>query len=127
MRQPDFDVDGWCLEDGEQRNREHPDKFLIPDLAVRDALQPGDFAKLVFRIAIEDQPEAFERMWVIVRARVSGGYLGMLDNEPTKICENDEFWRGTELPFQAKHIVAVEHANAESRTLAGHPPRRQWV
>ena len=129
MRQPDFDMDGWCLEDGEQRHREHPVKFDIPDLAVREILQPGDFAKLIFKIAVDDadEPEAFERMWVLVRNRVPGGYVGMLDNEPSSIGENDEFWRGSELPFQPKHIIAVEHGNVESCALAALPPRRQWA
>ncbi len=128
MRQPEFDADGWCLEDGEQRTREHPDKFEIPELALREILEPGDLAKLIFRIAVDDEnePEAFERMWVIVRARIPGGYMGLLDNEPSKIDENDELWRGTELPFQAKHIIAAEHGNAESRSLARLPARRSW-
>jgi len=32
MREPDFDRDGWCLEDGEERHREAPDKFWIPSV-----------------------------------------------------------------------------------------------
>ena len=128
MRQPDLGVDGWCLEDGEQYHRRAPTTFPIPDLEVRQILQPGDFAKLIFKIAVDDDddPEAFERMWVIVRERIPGGYLGVLDNEPSAIAENGEFWRGSELPFEPKHIIAVEHANAESLALASQSAPIPW-
>ena len=68
VRTPDLSLDGWCLEDGEQLHREAPKTFFVPDLELRKILQPGDFAKLVFRIALEeaDEIEAVERMWVIV-------------------------------------------------------------
>ncbi len=36
-------------------------------------------------------------MWVIIREVVDAGYVGMLNNEPTTIDENSEFWLGTEL------------------------------
>ena len=128
MRQPDLGVDGWCLEDGEQYHRRAPTTFPIPDLEVRQILQPGDFAKLIFKIAVDDDddPEAFERMWVIVRERIPGGYLGVLDNESSAIAENGEFWRGSELPFEPKHIIAVEHANAESLALASQSAPIPW-
>jgi hypothetical protein len=128
MRQPELGIDGWCLEDGEQYHRRAPTTFPIPDLEVRQILQPGDFAKLIFKIAVDDDddPEALERMWVIVRERIPGGYLGMLDNEPSAIAENGEFWRGSELPFEPKHIIAVEHANAESLTLASQTAPIPW-
>ncbi len=125
---PDYEKDGWCLEDGEQLHREAPKTFLIPDLALRQILQPGDFAKLVFRIAVEseDEPCTVERMWVIIRERVAAGYIGILDNIPTKISENKDFWLGTEPPFEARHIIAVDHANAESMRLAGEPAPIPW-
>jgi hypothetical protein len=119
MRAPDFDTDGWCLEDGEARHAEAPKTFSIPDLAVRRILQPGDFAQLIFRIAVRGQEhEAVERMWVIVRERMAGGYVGMLNNEPSSISENDEFWLGTEVPFEYRHIIKVDHGNEESNALA---------
>ncbi|KRA71710.1 hypothetical protein ASD89_12180 [Caulobacter sp. Root656] len=98
-------------------------------MAVRQILQPGDFAKLIFRIAVDsaEEPEAFERMWVIVRERTPGGYLGMLDNEPSAIQQNKEFWEGSELPFEPRHIIAVQQANAESRRLASRPAPIPWA
>jgi hypothetical protein len=128
MRTPSFENDGWCLEDGEQRHLEAPTKFFIPELALRQILQPGDLAKLVFRIALydDDDTEAYERMWVIVRERIDGGYIGMLDNEPTSIEQNDSFWRGSELPFEPKHIIAVDHANEATHALVKQPPAIPW-
>jgi uncharacterized protein YegJ (DUF2314 family) len=127
MRAPSFVRDGWCLEDGEQRHREAPATFHIPDLALREILQPGDLAKLIFRIAVEgDEHGAVERMWVIIRERVPGGYVGMLDNDPDSIAKNDTFWCGAELPFEYRHIIAVSHADETSTALAKAPVPIPW-
>ena len=127
MRAPDLTKDGWCLNDGEALHREAPKTFLIPDLALRKILQPGDFAKLVFEIAIRDaEHNSVERMWVIIRERTASGYIGMLDNEPDSIPENDRLWLGTELPFEYRHIIDVEHGNAESMALARAPVPIPW-
>ena len=122
MRAPDLEKDGWRLEDGEEYHRAAPDTFFIPDLALRKILQPGDFAKLIFEIAVEgEEYPSVERMWVIVRERTPGGYIGMLDNEPDSISENNSFWLGTEVPFEYRHIISVEHGNAESIAVAKAP------
>ena len=125
MKRPDFERDGWCLDDGEERHRESPETFEIPGSDVRTILQPGDFAKLIFRIALEDS-ESYERMWVIVRERTVGGYLGMLNNLPDTISENEVLWLGTELPFEPRHIIDVQHANDESIALAAQPAPIPW-
>jgi hypothetical protein len=57
MRLPDFEKDVWCLEDGEQYHQEAPETFLIPDLKLRQVLASGDFAKLMFKIAVEGEEE----------------------------------------------------------------------
>jgi hypothetical protein len=127
MRTPDLKKDGWCLDDGEERGREFPETFVVPDLALRKILQPGDFAKLIFKIAVEgDEHAAVERMWVIVRERISGGYIGMLDNEPQAISHNNRFWFGTEMPFDYRHIISVRHGNEASLTLAKAPVPIPW-
>jgi len=129
MRPPDIQIDGWCLEDGEERHRASPETFPIPELSLRQALQRGDLAKLIFRIAVEgaDSPEAVERMWVIVSQRTTTGYVGILDNEPSEISENDTFWRGSELPFEPRHIIAVGHADDASRRIAQSPADIPWT
>jgi hypothetical protein len=128
MREPDIELDGWCLDGGEAYHADAPSTFWIPARDHRESLQPGDFAKLIFRISVDnsEEPVAVERMWVVVRKRIPGGYLGVLDNEPDSIGENDEFWVGTELPFRPEHIINIEDRDAASISLATEEPRTRW-
>ncbi|MEV4932167.1 DUF2314 domain-containing protein [Sphingobium sp. LMA1-1-1.1] len=128
MREPDFQTDGWCLDDGEGYHAAAPETFWIPDRQRRENLKPGDLAKLIFRISVDDGDEnvAVERMWVLVRERIDGGYLGILDNEPSAIAENDEFWFGTELPFSPRHVINIEEKDEKTIALACQEPRRRW-
>lgn len=129
---PDLSEDGWCLDNGEMYAAAAPSTFKIPHLDVRQALEPGDLAKLIFRITLDDADggpgaiEEYERMWVIVRERTSFGYLGVLDNKPYSIAENDSLWLGTELPFCAHHIIDVERSDETSRSIARSAPRIAW-
>lgn len=126
MRTPDLDEDGWCLENGVDYHALDSQTFAIPDAATRNALKPGDFAKLIFLIAVEDDEEPItDRMWVVVREVADGGYFGLLDNEPD-IDENDEFWLGTEVPFGPEHVIEVQAGNTESRAYAARAPLRVW-
>lgn len=128
MREPDFDLDGWCLEDGELFHEAAPTTFWIPTKEKREDLQAGDFAKLIFRINVDDpkNPAPAERMWVIVRERIAGGYLGVLDNDPDALAENEEFWSGIELPFEPRHIINILPRDESSIKLAKETPRRLW-
>ncbi|GAM04502.1 hypothetical protein [Novosphingobium sp. MBES04] len=65
-------------------------------------------------------------MWVLVRARYDGGFLGLLDNDPSSIRENDTFWSGIELPFQPRHVIDIDKGDANTRALAQSTPRRRW-
>lgn len=129
MRQPDFDIDGWCLDDGAEYHRAAPDTFWIPELTHREALWPGDLVKLIFRIAVDDpeEPVAVERMWVIVRERIPGGYLGILDNDPSSIDENEEFWSGIELPFEPRHVIDIDTPNETTVATSAEIPKRRWA
>ena len=128
MREPDFEVDGWCLEDGEEYHRAAPDTFWIPTRKAHEALQPGDLAKLIFRISVDhpDEPVAVERMWVLIRERIVGGYFGTLDNDPDALAENDEFWSGIELPFRPHHIIDIDERDEKTIHLAAQEPKRRW-
>ncbi|PSJ57036.1 DUF2314 domain-containing protein [Kumtagia ephedrae] len=128
MREPTFEIDGWSLEDGETYHAAAPETFWIPSRQKRESLQPGDLVKLIFRISVDDADEsiAVERMWVLVRERIVGGYLGMLNNEPSAIAANEEFWLGTELPFSAKHVINIEEKDENTVALAREEPRRRW-
>jgi hypothetical protein len=128
MREPDFDSDGWCLDDGEEINRHAPDTFWIPPLEEREALKPGDLVKLIFRISVdnEEEPVAVERMWVLVREKIGDRYFGILDNDPYSIEENDELWNGVELPFSARHVIDIQPGDEATAASASEAPRRQW-
>lgn len=128
MRAPDLFHDGWSLDDGEALSLEFPDTFEIPDSAVREILQPGDWAKLIFRINVDDAetPAAVERMWVLVTQRLRAGYVGVLDNEPTSIQPNDAFWLGAELPFEPRHIIDVQPGDKDSVARSALPAPIPW-
>lgn len=58
------------LADAEARHRESPRSFFIPARAEREALQPGELAKLLFEIVDPDgDMPGGERMWVGVTER----------------------------------------------------------
>ncbi|MDH7975133.1 hypothetical protein QH494_23355 [Sphingomonas sp. AR_OL41] len=77
-------------------------------------------AKLIFRVSADNANEkvSVERMWVLVRERTSDGYLGVLDNEPAGIAENDELWLAPSFPFPAKHVINIEGRDANTAALA---------
>jgi hypothetical protein len=128
MREPDLERDGWCLEDGEQLHGEAPDSFWLPGLCDRQSLQPGDLVKLIFRISVDDEEEplAVERMWVIVREKVGDQYLGILDNNPYAISENEELWSGVELPFSPRHVIDIYPRDAAEGSEPVPLPSRSW-
>ncbi len=128
MREPDIEVDGWCLEDGEAYHAEAPDTFWIPARESRESLELGDHAKLIFRFNVDDAEGtvAVERMWVLVRERIPGGYLGVLDNDPDALEENDEFWSGIELPFAPQHVINISSRDVATIALAKGEPKRRW-
>ena len=128
MRNPTLEIDGWRLHSGEEYHAAAPSTFQIPALVARQSLRPGDLVKLIFEIHVDkdDGPYRVERMWVIVREVVAGGYLGILDNDPYCINENDEFWSGIELPFEPHHVIAIEARDEKSVELAAQIPNRRW-
>lgn len=128
MRAPELHADGWALRSGTEAHAAAPATFWIPEATARANLQVGDFAKLIFEIAVDnpEEPVSVERMWVIVREIDGGRYFGLLDNEPDSIAANDEFWLGTEVPFRPDHVIDIQAADDKSRALAAEPPLRSW-
>lgn len=128
MREPDWDIEGWTLRNGEEAHSAAPDTFWIPSLSERASLKVGDYAKLIFEISVDDpeDPVSVERMWVIVRERIGGRYLGRPDNEPDALAPNDEFWVGTEVPFGPEHIINIEPGDDASIALAVEAPLKSW-
>lgn len=101
---PNDSVD-YVLADAEQKNSEHPRSFFIPARAEREALSPGDSAKLLFEL-VEPGPDmpGGERMWVEVTEVVSGGFVGVLMNQPSAITT---IGRGDTVRFGPEHVIAL--------------------
>jgi uncharacterized protein YegJ (DUF2314 family) len=102
--------DGWELISAEDRNAAHPNTFQIPARENREALAPGDGAKLLFDIETRENgrivDRGVDRMWVIVRARIEGGHVGVLDNDPGT-AENVQLREGDVITFGPEHITDI--------------------
>jgi hypothetical protein len=111
--------DGWALVSAEIRHRGHPESFRIPERTERENLKAGDAAKLLFDIETRGGGRVIDRgvdrMWVIVKRREGGNYVGVLDSNPG-VAEGLTLRPGTEVLFGAEHIVDI-----------GHPPRSYVV
>ena len=94
------------LVNAEDRHREAPRHFFIPDKASRSALIPGDVAKLLFEPveAGEDGPFP-ERMWVEVTEVCGRNYCGILTNEPFQIPQLEH---GAPVAFGPEHVIALQ-------------------
>jgi hypothetical protein len=103
--------DGWRLLSAEERHARHPTTFAIPDRARRDALSPGEFAKLLFDIETKVDGEVVDRgvdrMWVVVRRRSGDVYSGVLESDPG-VAEGLALRPGDEVNFRAEHVCAIE-------------------
>jgi hypothetical protein len=91
------------LDDGEALHEEAPETFYIPRREQRAHLQPGQLAKLVFRIE-HDETVDVERMWVLVEQVTATGYIGSLNNQPVS---TDELQIGALVLFGPEHIIQI--------------------
>jgi hypothetical protein len=103
--------DGWDLISAEDRNATHPETFQIPAREKRDDLGPGDGAKLLFDIQTTEEgrvvDRGVDRMWVIVKARSNGRYLGVLDSNPGA-AENLCLREGDSITFGPEHVSEID-------------------
>ena len=99
----------YVLEDGEERNRQYPDTFEIPSKEERQNLKAGQIVKLMFRITADGETQT-ERMWVVVKGKEKGGYLGILDNDPE--C-TQKMKSGVEVRFEPRHVISIYASSAE--------------
>ena len=93
----------YTLDNGAEIHREFPNTFEVPAQAEREGLRPGDFAKLMFRITVDDQVHV-ERMWVQVQEAHPEFYIGVLDNQP---CCTEEICIGMIVDFYSDHVVQI--------------------
>jgi hypothetical protein len=106
------DAAGWTLVSAEDRHAAHPGTFEIPPREIREALEPGQAAKLLFDIEIRKGgrvvDRGVDRMWVIVRARTGGRYVGVLDSDPG-LAEGLRLRPGDEILFGPEHVVETDN------------------
>ncbi len=113
---PTIENDGWTLLSAEDQRARWPQTFHIPDRRVREALSPGDAAKLLFDIETREDgrivDRGVDRMWVIVKKRVGELYVGVLDSNPGR-AEGLALRPGTEVHFSADHVVDIDRPPEE--------------
>lgn len=103
---PDYDANGYYLEDAEWLSRFLPD-IIPPDSTAIEALSEGDYVKLVFRFAAEDAERddyQCERMWVlIVGWDEDENFIGTIGNDPHHESAN----YGDKISFHTLHIAEI--------------------
>lgn len=113
---PSLEADGWTLVSAEERHAVHPTTFQIPSKADRETLVPGAAAKLLFHIETREASRVIDsgvdRMWVIVRAVMSGGYMGVLDSDPGQ-AEGLNLREGDNIVFGPEHVAAIDHPSKD--------------
>ena len=93
-------INRWRLADGDQRHREHPESFWVPEPRTKSLIEAGDFVKLAFD---QTWPGGFgERMWVRVTKAGPKKLEGQLVNEPIFIPRLS--WNDT-IKFERKHVI----------------------
>ena len=107
---PTIEKNGWALVSAEERAAAAPATFIIPSRAVRESLSSGDAAKLLFDIETREGGRVIDRgvdrMWVIIKAKTVGGYIGVLDNDPGHP-ENLMLQEGALVLFRPEHVADV--------------------
>ena len=96
----------YIIENAEERHKETPKDFDMPDKKLRSNLQANDIVKLIFKMETVNNHNAFEveRMWVQVLDKKEYCYIGLLDNDPY----GDVYLKsGQTIYFQAKHIIDI--------------------
>ncbi|MEG3180937.1 DUF2314 domain-containing protein [Sphingomonas sp. LT1P40] len=119
----------WSLDDGEELAALYPKTFLIAPRETRVRLEPGEYAKAIFRFpsAQHENGEAVERMWLIVHSNDNGRYIGRLANEPASKPDDLRLAHGAWIEFEARHIINWENASEESRAAVENPDADFWT
>jgi hypothetical protein len=130
LRLPSLAEDFWELQSGENRHREHPERFEIPPVADRTNLERGRLAKLIFNVEVQTEAGAIEhlveRMWVLVTERVGSQYIGVLANRP-QLSAGFYLALGAEVPFGPEHVIDIDEPPDEwVRENLDEPPTRRW-
>ena len=110
MKLASYDIDRFFLVDGEERHKESPENFWIPEKRIRENLEEGMLAKVIFNMIEESSTKStcIERMWVEINDIQGEFYIGKLCNEPRS---NVSIKYGQDVCFQAKHVIDADVQN----------------
>ncbi len=132
MRQPSLKTDHWELRSAEKSRAKYGEDFWIPSIEARQAVRPGQAARLIFDIETDNEGEieiGGERIWVIVSQKIGDTYIGILDNQPACLVPADTFYLslGVEIPFQAEHIIDIDTPPQDyAEEVLSQAPVRNW-
>jgi hypothetical protein len=133
MRLASLEQDYWELRSAEEAHRQNPASFWIPALTDRQNLQKGQAAKLIFDIEGVNEDGTIElqgeRIWVIVAERYHDFYIGILDDQPASVEQNDKTYLcfGAEIPFLPEHIIDLAQPPEDYvNWQLSQPPARKW-
>ncbi len=106
------------LVDAVEHQKTCPSTFELPDELSRRNVHVGEWAKLIFVLQDDREPQ-FERMWVRVVEATPTAYHGVLENEPTATkC----ITIGHPLSFEPKHIISIWPPRMYLEPLLPPPP-----
>ncbi|MCR5871463.1 MULTISPECIES: hypothetical protein [unclassified Sphingomonas] len=119
----------WTLDDAEELAELYPDTFHIAPKETRVRLEPGEYAKAIFRFpsAEIEGGEAVERMWLIIHSNDRGKYRGRLANTPASRPDDARLDHGAWIDFEARHIINWEYASEDSKAAIADPNSDFWT
>ena len=91
---------------GEERSREHPDTFLVPDDTQKQAIRPGDSVKVGIEMGASKFGLGGERIWVDAKEVNYPHFVGTVTS--AILTEDHGVADGDELSFEARHILAIQ-------------------
>lgn len=102
---------GCTLIDAQERNRESPETFELPDQDSIVAVKVGDHVKIGVEIGPDKAADASaERFWVRVTGIVTTTdmirYTGTIDNE-LRLTPFHRLKRHDSISFEARHLLSV--------------------
>lgn len=101
------------VESGLQRHLESPETFEVPDLELKELIEPGDLVKLAWSVARFPG----ERMWVRVTHRDGDRLKGDLENWPLYV----HLYPGEQVTFFIDDIIDCDLIEVTSEEVSTSP------
>jgi hypothetical protein len=103
------------VESGLQRHLDSPETFEVPDVELKELIEPGDLVKLTWSVARFPG----ERMWVRVTHRDGDRLKGDLENWPLYV----HLHPGEQVTFVIDDIIDCDLVEAASEEVPTNPAR----